>query len=120
MKPETACIHAARDSTHSTGAVAVPIYQSATFAHPGFGQRTGYDYSRAQNPTVEHVEKLLARLEEGAGASAFASGMAAIATFMELLSPGNEMICTDDLYGGSIRFFNSISAKNGSHEASAQ
>ena len=113
MKPETSCIHAARDTSHNTGAVAVPIYQTATFAHPGFGQSTGYDYSRTQNPTVEHTEKLLARLEHGAGASAFASGMAAIATLTELFSPGDEILATDDLYGGSIRLFNTISAKNG-------
>ena len=85
MQPETACIHAARDNSHSTGAVAVPIYQSATFAHPAFGQSTGYDYSRTQNPTREHAEKLIAALEGGAGAAAFASGMAAIATLMELV-----------------------------------
>ena len=67
MKPETICIHAARDKSHTTGAVAVPIYQSAAFVHPGFGQSTGYDYSRTQNPTVEHTEKLLAILEGAAG-----------------------------------------------------
>ncbi|MCL2309900.1 MAG: PLP-dependent aspartate aminotransferase family protein [Proteobacteria bacterium] len=113
MTPETACIHAVRDATHSTGAVGVPIYQSATFAHPGVGQSTGYDYSRAQNPTREHVEKLLAALEGGAEALAFSSGMAAIATLLELLSPGDELIATDDLYGGSVRLFNNVSAKNG-------
>ena len=113
MKPETACIHAARDTSHATGAVAVPIYQSSTFAHPGFGQSTGYDYSRAQNPTREHAEKLLAALEGGADASAHSSGMAAIATLMELFAPGDEIIATDDLYGGSIRLFNHISTKNG-------
>ncbi|MCL2079924.1 MAG: PLP-dependent aspartate aminotransferase family protein [Oscillospiraceae bacterium] len=113
MKPETACIHAVRDTSHNTGAVAVPIYQSATFAHPGFGQSTGYDYSRSQNPTVEHTEKLLAALEGGAGASAYATGMAAITTLMELFAPGDEIIATCDLYGGSIRLFNNISAKNG-------
>jgi len=113
VKPETACIHGARDKSHSTGAVAVPIYQSATFAHPGLGKSTGYDYSRTQNPTREHVEKLLAMLEGGAGASAYASGMAALATLMELFKSGDEIIATDDLYGGSIRLFNEISAKNG-------
>ena len=113
MKPETACIHAAVDKSHSTGAIAAPIYQTATFAHPGFGQSTGYDYSRTQNPTREHAEKLLAALEGGAGAAAFASGMAAIATLMELFAPNDEIIATDDLYGGSIRLFNQISAKNG-------
>ena len=113
MKPETACIHAARDDSHSTGAVATPIYQSATFAHPGFEQSTGYDYSRTQNPTREHAEKLIAALEGGAGATAHASGMAAISTLMELFAPGDEIIVTDDLYGGSIRLFNHISTKNG-------
>jgi cystathionine gamma-synthase len=113
MKPETACIHAVRDETHSTGAIGIPIYQSATFAHPGVGQSTGYEYSRTQNPTREHVEKLLAALEGGVDTLAFSSGMAAIATLMELLSPGDEMIATDDLYGGSVRLFNNISRKNG-------
>ncbi|MCL2111039.1 MAG: PLP-dependent aspartate aminotransferase family protein [Clostridiales bacterium] len=113
MKPETACIHAARDTSHSTGAVVAPIYQSATFAHLGFGKSTGYDYSRDKNPTTEHVEKLVAALEGGTGATAFASGMAAISTLMELFAPGDEIIATDDLYGGSIRLFDRISAKNG-------
>ena len=118
IKPETACVHAAKSTankSHATGAVAVPIFQTATFAHPGFGQSTGYDYSRTQNPTVEHCEELIAALEGGAGASAFATGMAAIATLMELFQPHekHEIIATDDLYGGSIRLFNNISAKNG-------
>ena len=113
MKPETACIHATRDKSHSTGSVTVPIYQTATFAHPGVGQSTGYDYSRTQNPTREHLEKLVAILEDGAGATAHASGMAAISTLMELFKPGDEIIATDDLYGGSIRLFDSISTKNG-------
>ena len=113
MKPETACIHAVRDDSHSTGAVTVPIYQSATFAHPGVGHSTGYEYSRTQNPTREHVEKLLAALEGGVGASAYASGMSAVSTLMELFSPGDEIIVTDDLYGGSIRLFDHVSIKNG-------
>jgi cystathionine gamma-synthase len=91
----------------------VPIYQSATFAHQGFEQSTGYSYSRLQNPTREHVEKLIAALEGGAGATAHASGMAAISTLMELFAPGDEIIATDDLYGGSIRLFNHILTKNG-------
>lgn len=113
MKTETACLHAVRDRTHSTGAVAVPIYQSATFAHPCVGQSTGYDYSRLQNPTREHVEKLVCSLEGGAGALAFSSGMAAISVMMELFSPGDEIVATDDLYGGSIRLFNHVTTKNG-------
>jgi cystathionine gamma-synthase len=113
MKPETACVHGATDRTHTTGAVAAPIYQTATFAHPGVGQSTGYDYSRSGNPTREHAESLLAALEGGAGALAFPSGMAAIAALMELFSPGDEIVATDDLYGGTIRLFEQISRKNG-------
>jgi len=113
MKLETACIHATRDKTHSTGAVPVPIYQAATFAHLGVGQSTGYDYSRTQNPTREHVEKLVAALEGGVGACAFSTGMAAISLLMEIFTPGDEIIATDDLYGGTIRLFNYISEKNG-------
>jgi len=113
MKAETACLHAARDMTHTTGAIANPIYQSATFAHAGLGESTGYDYSRLQNPTREHVEKLVAALENGADCLAFSSGMAAIASLMELFRPGDEIIVSDDLYGGSIRLFDVISKKNG-------
>ncbi|MDR1465346.1 MAG: PLP-dependent aspartate aminotransferase family protein [Oscillospiraceae bacterium] len=113
MKPETACLHAVRDHSHLTGAVAAPIYQSATFAHPALGQSTGYDYSRLQNPTREHTEKLVAALEGGADALAFSSGMAAIACLMELFGPGDEILATDDLYGGSIRLFDRVSKKNG-------
>jgi len=113
MKPETACIHAVRSTSHQTGAVAVPIFQSATFSHPGVGQSTGYDYSRSGNPTREYVEGLLAALEGGTGACAFTSGMAAMAALMELFSPGDEIIATDDLYGGTIRLFEHISRKNG-------
>ncbi len=113
MKTETACLHAVRDRTHFTGAVAAPIYQSATFAHPRVGESTGYDYSRLQNPTREHVENLVCALEDGADALAFSSGMAAISVMMELFSPGDEIIATDDLYGGSIRLFEHVSGKNG-------
>ena len=113
MRKETQCLHAVRDTTHSTGAVCTPIYQSATFSRPGVGESTGYDYSRVQNPTREHVEKLLAALENGTDGLAFASGMAAIATMMELFSPGDEIISSDDLYGGSIRYFDIITKKNG-------
>ena len=113
MKKETLCLHAVRDETHATGAVCNPIYQSATFARSGVGEGSGYDYSRVQNPTREHVEKLIAALEKGANGLAFSSGMAAIATMMELFSPGDEIIASDDLYGGSVRFFDIVSKKNG-------
>jgi cystathionine gamma-synthase len=76
-------------------------------------QSTGYDYSRQQNPTREAAERTVARLEHGTDALAFSSGMAAVATLMELFAPGDHIIATDDLYGGSIRLFSHISKKNG-------
>jgi cystathionine gamma-synthase len=113
MKFNTVCLHAAKDMTHSTGAVAAPIYQSATFARESVDSNQTYSYSRLQNPTREHLENIMARLEEGAGAVAFSTGMAAEAAVMELFSQGDRVIASDDLYGGSIRLFNNFSKKNG-------
>ena len=95
------------------GAISYPIYQTATYAHPGVGQSTGYDYSRLQNPTREHLEKVVASLENGIDALAFSSGMAAISLLMELFAPGDHLIVDSDLYGGSIRLFSYVSEKNG-------
>lgn len=113
MDISTLCIHGNDSKYDSTGAISVPIFQTATFAHPGVGLSTGYDYSRLQNPTREHLEKTLAKLEGGMDAMAFSSGMAAVAALMELFSPGDHIIASDDLYGGSIRLFRNISEKNG-------
>ena len=113
MNINTLCIHGNDDKYDNTGAVSVPIFQSATFAHPAVGQSTGYDYSRLQNPTREHLEKSIAKLEHGLDAIAFATGMAAITALMELFSPGDHVIASDDLYGGSHRLFSNIFRKNG-------
>jgi len=113
MKIETTCVQGAKDKNNSTGAIAIPIYQSATFAHPAVGESTGYDYSRTQNPTREALEQLIAILENATDALAFSTGMAALAALMELFSSGDHIIATDDLYGGSIRFFDKFSAKKG-------
>lgn len=113
MDINTLCVHGSSLFDDRTGAVSVPIFQSATFAHPGVGHSTGYDYTRVQNPTREHLEKTLAALERGVDALAFASGMAAIACLTELFRPGDHIIASDDLYGGSVRYFSSISTKNG-------
>ena len=112
---ETRCLHLEENEAKSDvyGAVSFPIYQTATFAHKGVGQSTGYDYSRLQNPTREQLEKIVASLEKGVDALAFASGMAAIATLMELFEPGDHLVVDADLYGGSIRLFQNISEKNG-------
>ncbi len=113
MDFETLCIHGSSKKYDVTGAVSVPIFQSATFSHPGIGESTGFDYSRLQNPTREHLEITMASLENGTDAMAFSSGMAAISALMELFSPGDHIIASDDLYGGSHRLFYHISAKNG-------
>ncbi|MEA4806404.1 PLP-dependent aspartate aminotransferase family protein [Acetobacterium wieringae] len=113
MDFETLCIHGNNNKYDNTGAISVPIFQTATFAHPGVGESTGYDYTRQQNPTREHLENILTRMEEGVDAMAFSSGMAAISAVMEIFSPGDHIIASDDLYGGSHRLFHHISIKNG-------
>lgn len=113
MEFSTKCVHGWEDFFEPTGALSVPIYQTASFAHPGVGQSTGYDYSRLQNPTREYAEHTVASLENGYGAQAFSTGMAALAAFMELFSPGDHIIASLDLYGGSHRLFRTISQKNG-------
>lgn len=114
---ETKCLHLEEDknSCDKSGAVSFPIYQTATFAHAGVGENTGYDYSRLQNPTREHLEKIVAELEKGMDAVAFSSGMAAISALMEIFKPGDHLIVDEDLYGGSVRLFHHISEKNGIH-----
>jgi cystathionine gamma-synthase len=113
MDISTICVHGCDKRYDTTGAVAVPIFASATFAHPGVGRSTGFDYSRSQNPTNEHLEHTVAALESGVQAVAFSSGMAAVSALMELFSPGDHIVASDDLYGGTIRLFARISQKNG-------
>jgi cystathionine gamma-synthase/cystathionine beta-lyase len=91
-----------------TGAVTVPIYQTATFRHPGLGKSTGYDYSRSGNPTRQALEEGIARLDGGARGFAYASGMAAIANLLLLFKRGDHLIVTEDLYGGTYRLFERI------------
>ena len=112
---ETKCVHleTPRDSEKHYGAVSFPIYQAATYAHPAVGQSTGFDYSRLQNPTRAQLEKVVAQLEGGIDALALSTGMAAISLLMEIFSPGDHLVIDSDLYGGSIRLFDAVSAKNG-------
>lgn len=111
----TRCLYGSkgRFDKDETGAISFPIYQTATFAHPALGESSGYDYSRLQNPTRQHVEEIVASLEGGEDALAYSSGMAAVAALMELFSPGEHIIAGGDLYGGCIRLFDNISRKNG-------
>lgn len=113
MDIDTLCVHGSEDRSDATGSVTLPIYQTSIFAHPAVGESTGYDYSRVRNPTRDHLERLVAQLEHGADALAFASGMAAIACLVELFQIGDHLIVSGDLYGGSIRLFRTISEKNG-------
>lgn len=91
-----------------TGAVTVPIYQTATFRHPGLGQSTGYDYSRSGNPTRQALESGIARLDGAARGFAYSSGMAAIANLLLLFKSGDHLIVTEDLYGGTCRLFDKV------------
>jgi cystathionine gamma-synthase len=113
MDIRSKCIHCSSGLKDAYGAVSFPIYQSATFSHPGVGESTGYDYSRMQNPTREQLEKTVAALEGGIDALAFSSGMAAIDAVMELFAPGCRIIVSDDIYGGTHRLFEHIGKKNG-------
>ncbi|TCT14911.1 cystathionine gamma-synthase [Natranaerovirga pectinivora] len=110
---ETKIVHGSRGENQVTGAISFPIYQSATFRHPGVDQSTGFDYSRENNPTRQEVEKAIATLENGTAGFAFSSGMAAISTTLELFYPGDHIIVSDDLYGGTYRLFEQVSKKNG-------
>jgi cystathionine beta-lyase/cystathionine gamma-synthase len=96
-----------------TGSVAVPIYQTATFRHPGLGQSTGFDYSRSGNPTRQTLEDGIARLDGAARGFAYSSGMAAIANLLLLFKSGDHLIVTEDLYGGTCRLFDKIFSQYG-------
>ena len=96
-----------------TGAVSVPIYQTATFRHPGLGQSTGFDYSRSGNPTRLALENGIARLDNGCRGFAYSSGMAAITSLLLLFKSGDHLIVTEDLYGGTCRLFDRIFSQYG-------
>ncbi len=101
------------DHPEPYGSMSSPIYQSATFAHHGLYDSTGFDYSRVSNPTREQVEATLASMESGTHALGFSTGMAAVTCLMEMFEPGDHIIADQDLYGGSTRLFQAINEKNG-------
>lgn len=113
LNVKTKVVHGCKGYDAQTGAISFPIYQSATFRHPGLNESTGYDYSRLQNPTREELEKTVASLEHAKHGFAFSSGMAAITTVIKLFSPGDHIIVSDDLYGGTYRIFEEIYKKFG-------
>lgn len=121
MTIETTCVRGRLDyeASDKTGAIALPIYQSATFAHPALGQSTGYDYSRLKNPTRDYLEKLVASLDNAQFGFAFNCGLAAITALFDAIILNQKagerlhVVCSDDLYGGTERFLNTIGKKLG-------
>ena len=113
MKFGTKAIHAGVDPDPTTGAIMTPIYQTSTYAQEKVGQHKGYAYSRTLNPTRHALEKALAELENAKYGACFGSGVAAIDCLMKMLNPGDEVISTNDLYGGSYRIFTGVFQKFG-------
>lgn len=112
MKFNTKVIHGGQHHEPATGAVNVPVFLTSTFAQKSPGQLlSGYEYSRGANPTRQALEDSLASIENGARGLAFGSGLAAIDCVLKLLSPGDEVIAVDDLYGGSYRMFTRLFEK---------
>ena len=108
MKFGTKTIHAGQEADPTTGAIMTPIYQTSTYIQASPGKHKGYEYSRTANPTRNTLEKNLAALENGTHGLCFGSGLAAIDAIIKLLSPGDEVISTNDLYGGTYRIFTKI------------
>ena len=113
MKFATKAIHAGLHPDESTGAIMTPIYQTSTYVQDGVGNHKGYEYSRTLNPTRHALEKNVAAIENGRFGAAFSSGLAAIDCVIKMLHPGDEVISTNDLYGGTYRLFTTIFAKYG-------
>jgi cystathionine beta-lyase/cystathionine gamma-synthase len=109
----TDAIHAGNAPDPSTGAVAVPIYQTSTYVQEALGKHKGYEYARTQNPTRAALEENLTVLEGGAGARAFASGMAAITAVSTFVEAGDHVVCSNLTYGGTYRYFTKIQARYG-------
>jgi len=108
MKFGTKVIHAGIEPDPSTGAIMTPIYQTSTYAQEAPGKNKGYEYARTQNPTRSVLEKNLAALENGVDGICFSSGLAAMDAILKLLKPGDEIISSNDLYGGSYRLIKTV------------
>lgn len=113
MKFGTKVIHAGIEPDPSTGAIMTPIFQTSTYVQSAPGQHQGYAYARSQNPTRTALENNLAALENGAMAICFSSGLSAMDAVLRLLNTDDEVISTNDIYGGSYRLMNQVYAKNG-------
>lgn len=113
MKFATKTIHAGLEPDSATGAIMTPIYQTSTYVQSEIGVNKGYEYSRSGNPTRAALERQLAALENGQYGACFGSGLAAMDCCIKMLNPGDEVISTNDLYGGSYRIFTTIFEKYG-------
>lgn len=113
MKFGTKAIHAGVHPDEATGAIMTPIYQTSTYVQDGVGNHKGYEYSRTLNPTRHALEKNIAAIENGNYGACFGSGLAAIDCILKMLNPGDEVISTNDLYGGTYRLFKTIFEKYG-------
>jgi cystathionine beta-lyase/cystathionine gamma-synthase len=113
MKFGTKAIHGGLEPDPTTGAIMTPIYQTSTYVQEGLGVHKGYVYSRSANPTRSALESNIAAIENGKYGACFASGIAAIDCVIKMLNPGDEVISTDDLYGGTYRIFKTIFEKYG-------
>ena len=109
----TDCIHAGQEPDPTTGAVSVPIYQTSTYVQEGIGQHNGYEYARTHNLTRRSLERNLAALEGGADAYCYASGMAATQAVLTLVKAGERVVVSDNVYGGTHRFFTKVLARYG-------
>ena len=108
MDFETRAIHDGQEPDPATGAVTTPIYQTSTYVQEAVGVHKGYDYARVANPTRTALEECLASLENAAHGLAFSSGLGATTTLMHLLSPGDHVVCVNDVYGGIYRMFSQV------------
>ena len=113
MKFGTKALHAGITPDPTTGAIMTPIFQTSTYVQEASGVHKGYEYARTQNPTRDALEKNLAALENAKFGRCFASGMSATETIIKMLSPGDEVVSTADLYGGSYRLFTKVYEKYG-------
>ena len=108
MKFGTKAVHAGVEPDPSTGAIMTPIYQTSTYVQESPGKHKGYEYARTQNPTRDALQASLAALENGKYGLCFATGLAATDTIIKTLRPGDEVICTNDMYGGTYRLFTKV------------
>src|SRR6476469_9008724 len=113
MKLAKKYIHAGTEPDPSTGAIMTPIYQTSTYVQEAPATHKGYEYARSQNPTRTALETAYAQIENGKFGLAFSSGVAATDAVIKLLAPGDEVICGNDLYGGTYRLFTKVFEKFG-------